>query len=293
MVLVLGGLMLMVGVAFKLSAVPFHFWAPDVFEGATAEVAAFLSVASKAAALGLLVRLATGFSFRRRPRRTLAALAPVRHYIGTLISRAGRGDLHLRQPGRLWADEHEAAAGLFHHRPCRLHDDARGGGRHPDRHEPGRGPRRPSPSLVVYISIYLFMNLAAFAIVAFLRNADAQRRNRRLRRPGAASPGLTVCMAIVMFSLVGLPPLAGFPAKLTIFVALVAGPSLDPAVDRGIEHGAEPVLLSAGREGDDLFAPSRCTASRTRIPLSSVAGSYCRLADRARRGVVLPARSVC
>ena len=49
--------------AFKLSAVPFHFWAPDVFEGATAEVAAFLSVASKAAALGLLVRLATSFSF--------------------------------------------------------------------------------------------------------------------------------------------------------------------------------------------------------------------------------------
>ena len=55
MVLVLGGLMVMVGLAFKLSAVPFHFWLPDVFEGATAEVAAFLSVASKAAALGLLV----------------------------------------------------------------------------------------------------------------------------------------------------------------------------------------------------------------------------------------------
>ena len=62
-VLSLGGLMVTVGVAFKLSAVPFHFWAPDVFEGATAEVAAFLSVASKAAALGLLVRLCAGFSF--------------------------------------------------------------------------------------------------------------------------------------------------------------------------------------------------------------------------------------
>ncbi len=60
-VLVLGGLMLAVGVAFKLSAVPFHFWAPDVFEGTTAEVAAFLSVASKAAALGLLVRWPPAF----------------------------------------------------------------------------------------------------------------------------------------------------------------------------------------------------------------------------------------
>jgi NADH-quinone oxidoreductase subunit N len=61
MVLAMGGLMLAVGVAFKLSAVPFHFWAPDVFEGATAEVGAFLSVASKSAALALLVRVVIGF----------------------------------------------------------------------------------------------------------------------------------------------------------------------------------------------------------------------------------------
>ncbi len=66
-VLVLGGLMLMAGVGFKLSAVPFHFWAPDVFEGAPAEVAAFLSVASKAAALGLLMRLAMLFSAVSHP----------------------------------------------------------------------------------------------------------------------------------------------------------------------------------------------------------------------------------
>ena len=84
--------MLMVGVAFKLSAVPFHFWAPDVFEGATAEVAAFLSVASKAAALGLLVRLATGFSFPRPivdRRLRSRALAP-------------RAALHRRADLRCW-----------------------------------------------------------------------------------------------------------------------------------------------------------------------------------------------
>gem|GEM_PF-27133 len=60
MVLALGGLMLGVGLAFKLSAVPFHFWCPDVFEGASAEVDAFLSVASKAAALVLLLRIGLG-----------------------------------------------------------------------------------------------------------------------------------------------------------------------------------------------------------------------------------------
>ena len=91
MVLVLGGLMLMVGVAFKLSAVPFHFWAPDVFEGATAEVAAFLSVASKAAALGLLVRLVAVFSLPsglalHADPGAISTLAPVRQYICTLVS---------------------------------------------------------------------------------------------------------------------------------------------------------------------------------------------------------------
>src|SRR3954466_2075559 len=62
MVLALAALMISVGLAFKLSAVPFHFWCPDVFEGATAEVNAFLSIASKAAALALLVRVAIGMT---------------------------------------------------------------------------------------------------------------------------------------------------------------------------------------------------------------------------------------
>jgi NADH:ubiquinone oxidoreductase subunit 2 (subunit N) len=61
MVLAMGGLFLGVGLAFKLSAVPFHFWCPDVFEGASAEVNAFLSIASKAAAMALLVRVVAGF----------------------------------------------------------------------------------------------------------------------------------------------------------------------------------------------------------------------------------------
>ena len=63
MVLALGGLMIMVGLAYKLSAVPFHFWAPDVFTGASAEVNAFLSIASKAGAMALLIRVAIGFGY--------------------------------------------------------------------------------------------------------------------------------------------------------------------------------------------------------------------------------------
>src|SRR5207244_4467159 len=60
--IVLGMLLILIGVAFKLAAVPFHFWCPDVFEGAPAEVGAFLSVASKGAALALLARITLGLA---------------------------------------------------------------------------------------------------------------------------------------------------------------------------------------------------------------------------------------
>ena len=83
-VLALGGLMVMVGLAFKLSAVPFHFWCPDVFEGASAEVNAFLSVASKAAAMALLIRVAIGFSYVSEDSMN-QSLAPAREFIVMLV----------------------------------------------------------------------------------------------------------------------------------------------------------------------------------------------------------------
>ena len=87
---------------------------------------------------------------------------------------------------------------------------------------------------MVYIGIYLFMNLAAFAIVAFLRNAIGSEEIADYAGLVRRSPGLTVCMAIVMFSLVGLPPLAGFQAKMVIFYALVQAEALDAACSIGV-----------------------------------------------------------
>ena len=75
LVLMLASLMIMVGLAFKLSAVPFHFWCPDIFEGATAEIGAFLSIASKAAALALLVRVCLGVGMVAPDRETAATMA--------------------------------------------------------------------------------------------------------------------------------------------------------------------------------------------------------------------------
>ena len=204
MVLVLAGLMIMVGLAFKLSAVPFHFWCPDVFEGASAEVNAFLSVASKAALATLVrrdrirVRPQQGHGRSGAPANPAAALdrapvlvgaqspegspeespavppagtmgalnnqtlAPVRDFIVRLLAFLA-AIAHVRQSGRLWPNEHQAAAGLFDDRACRLHDHA---GRHGDgrRRQQSRAGR--DGGSVRGVLRYLFMNLGAFAIVA-------------------------------------------------------------------------------------------------------------------------------
>ncbi len=272
LVLVLGGLMLMVGVGFKLSAFPFHFWAPDVFEGATAEVAAFLSIASKAAALGLLVRLALGFSFHPDP-AMLAVLAPVRHYIVVLVGMlavvtctfgnlAAYGQNNMK---RLLAYSTIAHAGYMM-MPVAAAVALVG----VDMGE----ARAAVASLCVYLAIYLFMNLAAFAIVAFLRNELGSEDLREYAGMVRRSPGLTVCMAVVMFSLLGLPPLSGFVAKWFIFLSLISA-----KLWIVLAIGALNTLLS-------LFYYLRVVKVMTlsaeplhrpapTIPLVSMAGSYC------------------
>ncbi len=274
MVLVLGGLMLMVGVAFKLSAVPFHFWAPDVFEGATAEVACFLSIASKAAALGLLVRLAAGFSYQASP-AALLALAPVRHYIATLLSLlaavtctfgnlAAYGQTNMK---RLLAYSTIAHAGYMM-MPVAAAVTLVGTNL--------AEARMAIASLVVYISIYLFMNLAAFAIVAFLRNATHSEEIADYAGLMQTSPGLTVCTAIVMFSLVGLPPLAGFPAKLTIFLSLVKA-HLWVLLFVGALNTVLSLFYYLRVVRVMVFSPPPLYGQPPTIPLSSAAGSYCAL----------------
>lgn len=250
-VLALGGLMVLVGLAFKLSAVPFHFWAPDVFEGAAAEVGAFLSIASKAAALALLVRLVLGFGFveptletQMAAVRTVsqeqgkdinspspapvsavermslgAALEPARRYMAELIALlaavtctfgnlAAYGQTNIK---RLLGYSTIAHAGYMM-MPVAAAVALTGS-------DPA-GARDAVASLAFYVGIYLFMNLGAFACVAFLRNVLGSEQIEDYAGLVYRSPGLAVCMAIVLFSLVGLPPLAGFSAKFAIFASV-------------------------------------------------------------------------
>lgn len=274
MVLVLGGLMVTVGVAFKLSAVPFHFWAPDVFEGATAEVAAFLSVASKAAALGLLVRLAAGFSFVSDP-VMLEALAPVRHYICMLLALlaavtctfgnlAAYGQTNMK---RLLAYSTIAHAGYMM-MPVAAAIALLGVN--------ADQARVAIASLIVYIAIYLFMNLAAFAIVAFLRNTIQSERIADYAGMVRTSPGLTVCMAIVMFSLVGLPPLAGAWAKLYIIYAMINA-KLGVLVVIAILNTVLSLFYYLRVVRVMVLSPEPLHRAPAFIPLTSMVGSYCAL----------------
>jgi NADH-quinone oxidoreductase subunit N len=272
MVLVLGGLMVMVGLAFKLSAVPFHFWCPDVFEGASAEVNAFLSVASKAAALALLIRVTVGFGFvgpapqataetdrsakvhlvsnaapakgtsatadssssaaapsasvSSRDNPQIAALAPARNYMAMLVgflaaitctfgNLAAYGQTNIK---RLLAYSTIAHAGYM------MMPIAAGlvlAGKNPNAAEAAFA------AVPMYAGVYLFMNLGAFAIVAFLRNSLRSEEIADYAGLVRSSPGLVICFATILFSLVGMPPLAGFAGKLVIFSTLVDGMQTD------------------------------------------------------------------
>jgi NADH-quinone oxidoreductase subunit N len=265
MVLALGGLMLGVGLAFKLSAVPFHFWCPDVFEGAAAEIGGFLSVASKAAALALLIRVGLGFGYdpaenvapselaaRSGTMRLVAAqqasddegvppavappessaaaqspLAPVRRFIVSLIAvvaivtctfgnLAAYGQRNIK---RMLAYSTIAHAGFMMMPVAAAVALA---------HRDVAGARTAIAAVLLYAAIYLFMNLGAFAIVAFLRNTMRSEEIKDYAGLIGRSPLAAVSLTIILVSLIGLPPLAGFWPKLRVLQALLdaGGPLL-------------------------------------------------------------------
>ncbi len=272
-VLAVAGLLIMVGLAFKLSAVPFHFWCPDVFEGATAEVNAFLSVASKAAALALLVRVAIGFGALppagvQPGHRTLAAAAAAR---GEPIAAASPGLFAVADEPHAEgaAEAAESAAGLsleqqlgrlapsrdfmvkmiafFAVITCTFGNLAAYSQTNIKRllaystiaHAgymmmpvaallvmagyDARVAETAVSGLAIYIGVYLFMNLGAFVIVAFLRNGLRSEEIDDYAGLIRRCPITVICFALILFSLVGLPPLSGFIGKFAIFASLVDG----------------------------------------------------------------------
>lgn len=219
--LILGTLFVLIGVAFKLAAVPFHFWCPDVFEGASAEVAAYLSVASKGAALALLARITLilcGIDSIVQPiidphwDTVVRYLVPGLVFFAALTATFGNLAAYLQTNlKRLLAYSTIAHAGYMMMGIAAIKPLAGSSG----------GFELPGLQAVLfYLIAYLLMNLGAFAVVAFLRNQTGSEELSDYRGLVRRSPWMVVALSIFLLSLLGIPPLVGFTAKFQIFASL-------------------------------------------------------------------------
>jgi NADH-quinone oxidoreductase subunit N len=206
-----GVVLVLVGFGFKVAVVPFHFWAPDTYQGAPVPVAAFLSVASKAAGFaGLIVLLVVGF----RPYAdvwgpVVAVLAAVSMTVGNLVA------LRQRHVVRLLAWSTVAQAGYIL-MPLGVASMAL-----------GRSPAGLSDGVratLAYLGIYAAMNLGAFGCVVLARRLHPRLAIADLRGLVGRAPGTAVAFAFFLTALAGLPPgVAGLFAKVFVFRAAVHG----------------------------------------------------------------------
>jgi NADH-quinone oxidoreductase subunit N len=196
-------LLVVTGFAFKVSSVPFHFWAPDTYEGSPVPVAAFLSVASKAAGFaGLLQVMFAGFlPLAAFWTPVFAALSVLTMTLGNLIA------LQQRQIVRLLAYSSVAQAGYML-LPFAL---------------AGHGANQQAfAAAVLYILIYGVMNLGAFAVVIAVSREAPAALISDFAGLGRRAPALALAMAMFMVSLAGIPPLGGFFAKLYLVLAAIS-----------------------------------------------------------------------
>src|SRR5215467_65641 len=200
--LVLAVILVVAGIGFKIAAVPFHMWAPDVYEGAPTPVTAFLSVGSKAASFAMLLRIFLEGLPAVSADWTLLfyALSVVTMTIGNLAA------LTQSNLKRMLAYSSIAHAGYL------LIGVVAAGAGYP----------RGVTAALVYLFIYAFMQLGAFGIIVLMRRQDVIGDELKdlsglyLRRPVAA-----FAMLLFMLSLGGIPPTAGFMGKFWLFSAAI------------------------------------------------------------------------
>ena len=200
-VVTLGLLFTLIGFAFKVSAVPFHSWAPDTYEGAPTPVTAFLAVASKAAGFVALIQLMF-FGFQARPdvfQPMFFILAIASMTIGNLIA--------LRQTNivRMLAYSGIAQAG-FILAPFAVIETNRD---------------QALSSIVIYLVIYAAMNLGAFGVIIAVARKTRSAEISSFGGLFTYMPGMTVAMTIFLASLAGIPPMGGWYAKFAVWNALL------------------------------------------------------------------------
>lgn len=189
---------MLVGFGFKISAAPFHAWAPDVYEGAPTPVAAFLTVAPKSIGFLLICRvLFSAFhNFQTNWSAILVVLSILTMTIGNVIA------VSQANAKRLLAYSSVAQAGYI------LMGLATGSGTGVE-------------AVFIYLIAYIFTNMGAFLTLAAVEESEGSSRIEAFNGLSKRNPFLAACMTIFMLSLAGIPPLAGFIGKWFVFASAI------------------------------------------------------------------------
>ena len=197
--LTFGIVFILVGLAFKISAVPFHMWAPDVYQGSPTSVTIFFAVLPKIAALTVFIRfLYIPFINLIDQWQMIIVFLSIASMLFGAIAAIGQKNLKRLIAYSSIGHMGYALAGL------------------------SVGNNEGIQSAIAYISIYLIMNLAFFSCLFMIRKSENYFENiEDLTGLSKNHPILSISLLIVLFSLAGIPPLAGFFAKFYIFMAVI------------------------------------------------------------------------
>ncbi len=197
---VIAGLVfVLAGLSFKISAVPFHMWAPDVYEGAPTPVTSFFAVAPKIAAMCLLTRVLTGpfGELADQWRQVVTFLSIASMFVGAFAA------IVQSNIKRLMAYSAIGHVGFM------LVGIA-------------SGSDLGIQGVLIYLAIYLFMNVGVFAVILSMRQKGRMLEGiDDLAGLSKTNPAMAVVMAVLMFSMAGVPPLAGFWGKFYVFMAAI------------------------------------------------------------------------
>jgi NADH-quinone oxidoreductase subunit N len=198
---IVGIVFVIAGLAFKVSAVPFHMWTPDVYEGAPTPVTLFMGTAPKVAAMALLLRtMATPFGHLLPQWQLLIEIVSIASMLLGSLAAIGQRNVKRLMAYSSIGHMGYALIGLA----VGTADGVRG--------------------VLIYLVTYLFMNAGVFAvIVAMRRKGNALEKVSDLAGLGRTDPTLALVMAVFMFSMAGIPPMSGFFGKLYVFLAAVQG----------------------------------------------------------------------
>ncbi|MES2201407.1 MAG: NADH-quinone oxidoreductase subunit N [candidate division FCPU426 bacterium] len=191
--------MLLVGLGFKVGLAPFHLWAPDTYEGAPTPVTAFLSAGAKVAGFAMMAQMSLYFPFSHPAAVTMLGWLAV-----ATMTLANLGALRQQGIKRLLAYSSVAHSGYAL--------VALAGG----------APSAPG-AVLNYVLVYAVMNFAAFSLLLMLEESGSPVTFKEIQGLGFQRPFFGFCLAVTMFAMAGIPPTAGFVAKLNVFKSALEG----------------------------------------------------------------------